>query len=412
VFYSLQKTRIDIFRHLHYFACSLFLIEYELINPFQYFSEETDMSKLFESSEINGLKLGNRFVRSATWEGMATDDGACTPKLIDLMVKLAKGGVGLIITSHAYVQKVGQASLKQLGIYNDDMIPGLQKMTGAIHENGGKTVCQLAHAGFFGNAQLSGQTPIAPSIVEGIAEGPRQEITKEDIQHIIEAFAAAANRAQNAGFDGVQLHGGHGYLLSEFLSPLFNHRTDEYGGPIENRARMALEVFQAIRETVGKDFPVLIKMNSKEFVDGGLTTEDFVQAGKMLADAGIDAIEISGGLPIRATTRSSQLGINKEEKEAYFQEEARALRRKTDVPIILVGGNRSFQVAERLVDDGVADYISMSRPLIREPDLINRWKAGDLTKAACVSDNMCFKPGMEGKGIYCLTEERERTKEK
>jgi 2,4-dienoyl-CoA reductase-like NADH-dependent reductase (Old Yellow Enzyme family) len=370
------------------------------------------MSKLFESSEINGLQLENRFVRSATWEGMATDEGACTPKLIDLMATLAKGGVGLIITSHAYVQRAGQASFRQLGIYNDDLIPGLQEMAGAIHANGIKTVCQLAHAGLFGNAKLSGQTPLAPSIVKGMAEGPSKEITKEDIQDIIAAFAAAARRAQKAGFDGVQIHGGHGYLLSEFLSPLFNHRTDEYGGPIENRARMALEVFQAIRETVGKDFPVLIKMNSKEFVDGGLKAKDFVQAGKMLADAGIDAIEVSGGLPIKATTRSSQLGINKEEKEAYFQEEARALRRKTDVPIILVGGNRSFQVAERLVDDGVADYISMSRPLIREPDLINRWKAGDLTKAACVSDNMCFKPATQGKGIYCLTEERERAKEK
>ena len=271
-------------------------------------------------------------------------------------------------------------------------------------------MCQLTHAGFFGNAELSGQTPMAPSIVEGIAEGPRKEITKEDILDIIEAFAAAAKRAQNAGFDGVQLHGGHGYLLSEFLSPMFNHRTDEYGGPIENRARMALEVFQAIREAVGKDFPVLIKMNSKEFVDGGLMPQDFVQAGKMLAEAGIDAIEVSGGLPIRPATRSNQLGIKKEEQEAYFQKEAATLRKQVDVPIILVGGNRSFHVAERLVDEGVADYISMSRPLIREPDLINRWKAGDLTKAACVSDNMCFKPIMEGKGVYCLTEEREKAK--
>jgi 2,4-dienoyl-CoA reductase-like NADH-dependent reductase (Old Yellow Enzyme family) len=166
----------------------IFIILDELINAFQYFSEETDMSKLFESGEINGLKLENRFVRSATWEGMATDEGACTPELIDLMVQLAKGGVGLIITSHAYVQKVGQASFRQLGIYSDDMIPGLQKMAGAIHENGGKTICQLAHAGFFANTQLSGQTPIAPSLVEGIAEGPRKEITKEDILDIIEAF--------------------------------------------------------------------------------------------------------------------------------------------------------------------------------------------------------------------------------
>jgi 2,4-dienoyl-CoA reductase-like NADH-dependent reductase (Old Yellow Enzyme family) len=174
------------------------------------------------------------------------------------------------------VQKVGQAGSRQLGIYNDDMIQGLQKMAGAIHENGGKTVCQLAHAGFFASAQLSGLTPIAPSIVEGIAEGPRKEITKDDILDIIEAFAAAAKRAHAAGFDGVQIHAAHGYLLSQFISPLFNHRTDEYGGPIENRARMALEVLQAIRESVGSNFPVLIKMNSKEFVDSGLTTEDFM----------------------------------------------------------------------------------------------------------------------------------------
>lgn len=130
----------------------------------------------------------------------------------------------------------------------------------------------------------------------------------------------------------------------------------------------------------------------------------------MLADAGIDAIEISGGLPISPKTRPSQLGINKEEKEAYFQQEAKALKKQVDVPIILVGGNRSFHVAERIVEEGVADYISMSRPLIREPHLINRWKAGDLTKSACVSDNMCFQPAIEGKGIYCVTEKREKAK--
>jgi 2,4-dienoyl-CoA reductase-like NADH-dependent reductase (Old Yellow Enzyme family) len=370
------------------------------------------MSKLFEPGEINGMQLQNRFVRSATWEAMADENGAATPELINLLVKLARGELGLIINSHAYVQKVGQAGLKQLGIHNDDMISGLKDIADAVHDHGAKIVCQLAHAGFFGNTALTRQTPIAPSNVEGIAEGARQEMTKEDIGRVIEAFAAAAGRAKSAGFDGVQIHAAHGYLLSEFISPLFNHRTDEYGGPIENRARLALEVFQAIRETVAKDFPVLIKMNSKEFVDGALMPQDFVQAGKMLAEAGIDAIEVSGGLPIRSTTRSSQLGINKEEKEAYFQKEAAALRKQVAVPIILVGGNRSFHVAERLVNEGVADYISMSRPLIREPGLIKRWKAGDLTKAACVSDNLCFLPARAGDGIYCVTEKKEKAQAK
>lgn len=370
------------------------------------------MSIMFEPSEINGLKLKNRFVRSATWEGMAAEDGAVTQKLIDLMAELARGGVGLIISSHTYVQKVGQAGPAQLGIHTDDMIPGLQQMTETVHSHRGKIVCQLTHAGFFGNAKLSGQVPVAPSNVEGIAKSDRRELTQEDIQGIISDFAAAAKRAQDAGFDGVQIHGAHGYLLSSFVSPMFNQRTDNYGGSIENRARLPLEVLQAIRGAVGKDFPVLIKLNCKEFTDNGLKPEEFVQIGKLLADAGIDAIEISGGLPINPKTRPSQLGINKEEKEAYFQNEARALRKEADVTIILVGGNRSFHIAEGLVNEGVADYISMSRPLIREPHLINRWKAGDYTKSACVSDNMCFQPAIEGKGIYCVTERREKAKEK
>ena len=368
------------------------------------------MSEPFEPGEINGMKLKNRFVRSATWEGMAADDGSCTPKLISLMAELARGGVGLIISSHSYVQKVGQAGNGQIGIHEDEMIAGLKKMTAAVHDQRGKIVCQLAHAGFFANPKLSGQTPIAPSSVEGIVNGPRQEMTSEDIKGVIESFAAAAVRAKSAGFDGVQIHGAHGYLLSEFISPLFNFRTDEYGGSIENRARLPLEVFKSVRKAVGNDYPVLIKLNCKEFVDNGLMPQEFVQVGTMLAEAGIDAIEVSGGLAISPKTRPSQLGINKEEKEAYFQEEAKALKRETNIPVILVGGNRSFHVAERILQENVADYISMSRPLIREPHLINRWKAGDLTKSACVSDNMCFQPATEGRGIYCVTEKGEKEK--
>jgi 2,4-dienoyl-CoA reductase-like NADH-dependent reductase (Old Yellow Enzyme family) len=368
------------------------------------------MNKMFEPSEINGLKLENRFIRSATWEGMAAEDGSCTPKLIQLVSDLARGGVGLIITSHSYVQKVGQARNGQLGIHSDDMIRGLTEMADAVHRQRGKIVCQLAHAGLFARIRFSGQTPIAPSDIPGIAEGPRREMTKEDIQTVVKAFTAAAKRARTAGFDGVQIHAAHGYLLSQFISPIFNHRTDEYGGSLENRARLPLEVLQAIRRNVGGGFPVLIKLNCKEFRDDGLQPDEFVQIGKMLADAGIDAIEVSGGLLISPKHQPSQLGINKDEKEAYFREEAKALKKRVDIPIILVGGNRSFHVAERIVAQGVADYISMSRPLIREPHLINRWKAGDLTKSACVSDNMCFRPAIEGKGVYCVTEKKEKAK--
>jgi 2,4-dienoyl-CoA reductase-like NADH-dependent reductase (Old Yellow Enzyme family) len=366
------------------------------------------MSKLFESSEINGMKLKNRFVRSATLEGMAAVDGTCTARLTELMADLARGGVGLIISSHCYVQNVGKVRDGQLGIHTDGMIPGLQAMTRAVHADDGKIVCQLSHAGFFGNLKASGETPIAPSNVAGLAKEPRREVTREDIRGVVDAFATAAGRARAAGFDGIQIHGAHGYLVSEFISPMFNLRTDEYGGSLKNRMRMPLQVLQAVRGSVGDDFPVLIKINCKEFSGSGLQPEEFLQVGGMLADAGIDAIEVSGGLLIKPKMLPNQLGINKEEKEAYFRNEAQALKAKINIPVILVGGNRSFHIAERLVQEGVADYISMSRPFIREPHLINRWKAGDLTKAACVSDNLCFQPLFEGKGIYCVSEEREK----
>ncbi len=365
------------------------------------------MNKLFEASEINGMTLANRFVRSATWEGMAADDGACTPKLMDLMAGLAKGGVGLIISSHAYVSPEGQASPWQIGVYDDKLLPGLEAMASAVHEIGGKIILQLAHAGYFAHAKLTGQTPMAPSGVEGFAKGPRREMTADDIQGVVKAYGAAAKRAQAAGFDGVQIHSAHGYLLSQFLSPAFNQRRDEYGGSIENRARALVAALREVRQAVGKDYPVLVKMNCQDFIENGLQPEDSLQAGKMMAENGIDAIELSGGVLIGGKLSPSRMGIKSEEKEAYFQREARKFKEKINLPLILVGGNRSFQVAERIVSEGIADYISMSRPLIREPDLINRWQSGDHSKAACVSDNMCFMPAMKGKGIYCLTEERE-----
>lgn len=366
------------------------------------------MSRLFEPTTINGMTLSNRFVRSATWEGMATDDGACTAKLVELMTALAEGGVGLIISGHAYISPEGQAGPWQLGIYRDELISGLESITTAVHDKGAKIVAQLAHAGCFAASKLTGQPSMAASIVAGFGSEPQQAMTIEDIEKTVAAFRAAAKRAQDAGFDGVQIHAAHSYLLSQFLSPAFNRREDLYGGNIRNRARILIEVLGAIRAAVGTDFPVLIKMNCQDFIENGLTLEDSLQAGVMLAENGIDAIELSGGARFSGKLIPSRTGINSEEKEAYFQQEALAFKKQMNVPLILVGGNRSFQVAERLIDEGAADYISLCRPLIREPDLINRWKSGDRTKATCVSDNLCFKPARQGQGIYCLTEERQK----
>lgn len=362
------------------------------------------MNKLFESSTINGMVLKNRFVRSATWEGMAKEDGTCTPGLVDLMATLAKGGVGLIITGHAYVRSDGQASPQQLGVYKDELIPGLEEMTRAVHEQNGKIVMQLAHAGFRAIGELTGQPPIAPSAVETESKLPQKEMTIQDIKEITQAFAQAAARAKKAGFDGVQIHSAHGYLLSQFLSPLYNHRNDAYGGNIQNRARALLEALKAIRMEVGPDYPIMVKLNTQDFVENGLTLKDSVQVGSMLAKEGINAIELSGGLPTAFKLGPSRMGIKSKEKEAYFRDEARAFKEKIQVPLILVGGIRSYHIAKGLIDGGVADYISMSRPFIREPSLINRWQAGDIRKATCISDNQCFRPARAGEGIYCVNE--------
>ena len=277
------------------------------------------MAKPFEPGDINGMTLSNRFVRSATWEGMAADDGSCTTRLIDLMASLAKGGVGLIISSHSYVMKEGRATPWQLGIYKDELVPGLQDMTAAVHENGGKIVLQLSHAGYFAHPKLTGQTPMAPSNVEGISKTPRREMSPGDIQNVIGAFEAAAQRVKAAGFDGIQIHAAHGYLLSQFLSPAFNQRNDAYGGNIQNRARILLQILQRIRQAVGEDYPVLIKMNCEDFFENGLTAEDSLQLAKMLVEDGIDAIELSGGILISKKLHASRFLLILKIKKLIFR---------------------------------------------------------------------------------------------
>jgi 2,4-dienoyl-CoA reductase-like NADH-dependent reductase (Old Yellow Enzyme family) len=369
------------------------------------------MSNLFETTNLNGMILKNRFVRSATAEGMATDDGAITPRLTNLMGALAEGGVGLIITGHAYVTKRGQATPWQLGIYDDKLVPGLRTMTEAVHEKDGRIVAQLAHSGILANPKLTSDAPLGPSAVEGVNDIVAQEMTLEDINATVEAFGNAGERAREAGFDGIQIHAAHSYLLSQFLSPALNFRDDAYGGSIENRARMLAEVVRAIRKRVGEDYPLLIKINSRDFLEGGLELDDSLRAGTMLKDVGLDAIEISGGTFASGAFMPTRKGISKEEDEAYFKAEARAFKEQIDLPIILVGGIRSFHIAEGIVNDHIADYISMCRPFIREPGLVNRWVSGDLSKATCVSDSKCFRPALSGKGVYCVVEKRLRDKQ-
>lgn len=365
------------------------------------------MSILFETTTINGMTLKNRFVRSATWEGMAGKDGACTPALIDMMVQLVNGGVGLIISGHTYVSPEGQASPGQIGIYTDELLPGLIQMVGAVHEADGKIILQLAHAGCRAPKKFAGAAALGPSAPGSQQTSHCREMTGEDIRFIIEAFGQGAVRAREAGFDGVQIHAAHGYLLSQFLSPFYNKRKDEYGGTIKNRARLLLEILGSIRSKTGDDFPVLVKMNSEDFLEGGLTRAEMVQAAEMLEKAGIDAVELSGGTGDSGELVPVRKGkIESEAQEVYYRAAAREYKERINVPLLLVGGIRSYPVAGQLVSGNLADYISLCRPFIREPQLVNRWRSGDTAKAACISCNLCFRPAFTGKGIYCLAEKK------
>ena len=361
------------------------------------------MSTVFEPGAINGMILKNRFVYSAIWNGMAEKDGSCSQKVIDLVAKPASGNVGLVITGGAFVSLDGLAYVGMAGIHNDALLPSLTAMTQAVHEAGGRIVAQLYHGGIFGDPKLTGQDPLGPSVLN-TDNGPLgKEMTIEQIRSVVMAFGEAATRAKKAGFDGVQLHGAHGFLLSQFLSPFFNHRADAYGGSIENRARLLLEIVQKVRETVGDGYPVMVKINTDDFLPGGFSTDDMLQVAEWLETAGVDAIELSGGTILGLVTGNPNASFSRVERNGlYYEDAAKRYREKIKVPLILVGGLRSLEESRRLVEQGIADYVAMGRPFIRKPDLIKRWESGASTMSACMSDNDCLFEGLKGNGVHCV----------
>ncbi|HSL92694.1 MAG TPA: NADH:flavin oxidoreductase [Candidatus Limnocylindrales bacterium] len=366
------------------------------------------MPSPFDPASIGRLQLTNRFVRSATWEGMADPNGAPTDRLISLYETLAEGGAGLLITGYAFVHEGGKQLSRTLGMHSDSLVPLLSALTRRVHDKGGTIVAQLYHGGGQANRKSSGLAPIAPSALS-LPQYPEipVEMSREDIRATVAAFARAAARAREAGFDGVQLHGAHGYLISQFLSPITNRRTDEYGGTPENRSRFLAKVVRAVRNSVGSEYPVWVKLNGDDFLQGGFALEEAVPVARMLEREGIDAIEVSGGTPASGDRTPARTRIDSAEKEAYHRELARAVKRAVGVPVGLVGGLRSPSVIEETFRAGDADFFSMARPLIREPGLIRRWASGDFSRSACVSCNGCFGAGLGDDGIRCVQRKRD-----
>ena len=374
------------------------------------------MPHLFENTAIKSIELKNRAVRSATWAGVGDRKGYVTDAAIELYGRLATGGVGLIITGFQYVMPNGIAAPYQVGNYSDDLLDGLTRMAEAVHSGGGKVVAQLVHTGSKANPQLfwDDWEIWGPSAVPDPLTGKTpKEMTRQEITQLIEAYAGAASRAQRAGFDGIQLHGAHGYGINGFLSAAMNQRSDAYGGDIGKRYRFLGEVMEAVRGVVGKDYPLLIKLSGHDYFERGLVAEESLFVARKLADDGIDAIEVSAGS--RASYDGlipSRPNVRKEEDEAYLAHLAGRFKETVDVPIITVGGIRSPAVISRILSDGQADYVALCRPLIREPGLINRWKSGDLEKSKCISCNGCFETATEGTGVSCKVERALKEKRK
>ncbi len=363
------------------------------------------MSELFEKTCIGTLELDNRSIRSATWSAVCDSEGYVTDRAIEFYGRLAEGGIGLIVTGFQYVMTNSVAMPYQMGNYSDNMLEGLMRITDAIHAECGKVMAQLAHTGSKANPELfpqEGEVWGPSAVPEPVTGRVPKEMTRQEIAILVDAFASAASRVKNAGFDCIQLHAAHGYMINQFLSGFTNRRSDEYGGDISKRYQFLGQVLEGVRGTVGRDYPIFIKLNGADYYNGGLVQEESLYVARRLQDDGIDCIEVSAGSRgIPSGMVPSRPNILKEEDEAYLSGLALSFKKTVKVPIVTVGGIRSPKVISRVLSEGFADYVALCRPLIREPHLINRWKSGNLEKATCVSCNGCFETGLSGFGVTC-----------
>ncbi|KMT21039.1 NADH:flavin oxidoreductase [Clostridium cylindrosporum] len=313
------------------------------------------MSHLLKPLEIKNLKLKNRLVMPPLATEKSKEYGRISKELLDYYDEKSEGGhISLIIVEHAFVSEEGRASKGQMSIADDSIIDDLKKLANIIHSNGSKAVMQINHAGIKANKENTGLDPVGPSLLEG----ENKELSIEGIKDIVEKFKVAALRAKKAGFDGVEIHAAHGYLLSQFFSPITNKRNDEYGGAVLSRIKIHLEVIKAVIDAVGKDYPVLIRFGASDYMDGGSTIEDGKVAAKEFQKAGVDILDISGGL-----CGAVVQGLD---GQGYFAPLSEAIKDVVSIPVILTGGITDASVAEKLLKEEKADLIGVGRAILRD----------------------------------------------
>ena len=332
------------------------------------------MSCLFDPIDIGPATIKNRFVRSATGEWMADDNGMIQDRLIPMYEELSAGGVGLIISGHMYVHERWPCHPCQTGIWSDDHLPGLRRMVEASRRNDTRVVAQINHVG---------RKP--------------HKMKVDHIEEAADAFVAAAQRAVEAGFDGVQIHASHGYLISRFLTPSANERDDIYGDGPEGRRCLLMDVTERVIDTLGPDRIVCCKLGAVDGDKNSLSLEETVETAKKLEALGLHALELSttvGGEHMNPITE----GIDSIEKEAYLLRETVAVKEAVNIPVMQVGGLRTLSLMEQMVAEGTCDMVSLCRPFLREPDIVNKFESGESTRSACISCNKCLSP----EGSICV----------
>ena len=309
---------------------------------------------LLDPLGVKGLTLKNRIVMPPMHTGLATTEGAVTDKLIEHYVRRSKA-LGLVIVEHSYVSLGGRLSERQLGIYDDRLVPGLEKLSGSIHATGTQAVIQINHAGRSASMKITGTRPVAPS-----PSGYYRKLRADKIEALTEAFALAAERAIRAGFDGVEVHGAHGFLLNQFFCPLTNRRRDKYGGSLENRMRFPLEVVERVREKVGGRL-LLYRLGSEDLDPTGTQIEDSQKFAVKLEEAGVDVIDVSGGL---CGSRPEHL----QNIQGYFIPQAEQIKKVIDIPVIGVGGITEPEYANKVIREEKVDLVAVGRALLKDSD--------------------------------------------
>ena len=389
------------------------------------------MSTLFTPIQLGPVEIQNRFIHSATYEGMALPTGEVTDEIVKRYRNLAKGEVGLIVPGYMYIQSNGRVFVHQIGIHNDDMIPGLKKLVQAVHKEGGKIVFQLVHGGRQTTKSVAGAVPIGPSSFDRDPLNlvkPRKMEEKE-IQGVIKAFSQAAKRAVAAGVDGIQIHAAHGYLINQFLSPFYNRRSDQWGGTDENRFRFLKAVYQEIKSSIPEDRMILIKLNTNDYTPKqGVTPPLAAKYAKWLVELGIDGVEVSCG-----STHYSFMNMCRGDvptwdfveglpwwkkpvgwlmmkmlegkydlEEGYNVDAAKKIKPELGtIPLSVVGGLRRVEHMDEVIENGYADMISMSRPFIREPFIVKKFKEGKAKAVSCVSCNKCLAAAANNLPVRC-----------